>query len=103
MQRCLTFHLSREPALPCLQSYRDHLANHVHHFDIPGQHGQLVIVAESLVEVQPAIEIPSFLAPGAWADLDALVAQGDYWEFLFPERVCGAYAAAGQACEATSK
>ena len=26
-------------------------ANHVHHFDIPGQHGQLVIVAESLVEM----------------------------------------------------
>ena len=43
-----------------------------------------MIVAESLVEVQPAIEIPSFLAPDAWADLDAMVAQGDYWEFLFP-------------------
>ena len=65
-------------------SYRDHLANNVHHFDIPGQHRQLVIVAESLVEVQPAIEIPSFLAPDAWADLDSMVEQGDYWEFLFP-------------------
>ena len=82
-QRCLTFQLSVSPRCRVF-SYRDHLANHVHHFDIPGQHGQLVIVAESLVEVQPAIEIPSFLAPGAWSDLDALVAQGDYWEFLFP-------------------
>ncbi len=81
-QRCLQFHLSVSPRCRVF-SYRDHLANHVHHFDIPGQHRQLVIVAESLVEVQPAIEIPSFLAPDAWADLDAMVQQGDYWEFLF--------------------
>jgi transglutaminase-like putative cysteine protease len=82
-QRCLTFHLSVSPRCRVF-SYRDHLGNHVHHFDIPGQHGQLVIVAESLVEVTPAIEIPSFLAPGAWNDLDAIVQGGDYWEFLFP-------------------
>ena len=82
-QRCLTFHLSVSPRCRVF-SYRDHLANNIHHFDIPGQHRQLVIVAESLVEVQPAIEIPSFLAPDAWADLDSMVSQGDYWEFLFP-------------------
>jgi transglutaminase-like putative cysteine protease len=82
-QRCLTFHLSVSPRCRVF-SYRDHLANNVHHFDIPGQHRQLVIVAESLVEVQPAIDIPSFLAPDAWADLDSMVQQGDYWEFLFP-------------------
>ena len=81
-QRCLTFHLSVSPRCRVF-SYRDHLANNIHHFDIPGQHRQLVIVAESLVEVQPAVEIPSFLAPDAWADLDQMVQQGDYWEFLF--------------------
>ncbi len=82
-QRCLTFHLSVSPRCRVF-SYRDHLANQIHHFDIPGQHGQLVIVAESLVEVQPHVEIPSFLAPGAWEDLDTMVEQGDYWEMLFP-------------------
>jgi transglutaminase-like putative cysteine protease len=82
-QRCLTFHLSVSPRCRVF-SYRDHLANHVHHFDIPGQHGQLVIVAESLVDVQPAMAIPSFLAPDAWAELDAMVQRGDYWEMLFP-------------------
>ncbi len=56
-QRCLTFHLSVSPRCRVF-SYRDHLANQVHHFDIPGQHGQLVIVAESLVEVQPATPVP---------------------------------------------
>ncbi len=82
-QRCLTFHLSVSPRCRVF-SYRDHLANHVHHFDIPGMHGQLVIVAESLVEVQPALQVPAFLAPEAWRDLDAMVEQGDYWEMLLP-------------------
>ena len=86
-QRCLTFHLSVSPRCRVF-GYRDHLANHVHHFDIPGQHGQLVIVAESLVEVQPAPLIPSFLAPDAWAELDAIVENGDYCEMLFPSEFC---------------
>jgi transglutaminase-like putative cysteine protease len=82
-QRCLTFHLSVSPRCRVF-SYRDHLANNVHHFDIPGQHPQLVIVAESLVEVLPPAHMPSFLAPDAWTDLDAMVEQGDYWEMLLP-------------------
>ncbi len=82
-QRCLTFHLSVSPRCRVF-SFRDHLANHVHHFDIPGPHGQLVIVAESLVDMEPSAQVPSFLAPDAWADLDALVEQDDYWEMLFP-------------------
>jgi transglutaminase-like putative cysteine protease len=88
-QRCLTFHLSVSPRCRVF-SYRDHLGNNVHHFDIPGQHRQLVIVAESLVEVQPHLDLPSFLAPDAWSDLDAIVSQGDYWEFLFPSEFCAA-------------
>lgn len=82
-QRCLTFHLSVSPRCRVF-SYRDHLGNHIHHFDIPVQHGQLVIVAESLVEVQPMPAVPSFLAPDAWAELDNLVQEGDYWEMLLP-------------------
>jgi transglutaminase-like putative cysteine protease len=89
-QLCLTFHLSVSPRCRVF-SYRDHLANQIHHFDIPGQHGQLVIVAESLVDVQPAPQVPAFLAPDAWADLDAMVEQGDYWEMLLPSEfaTCG--------------
>lgn len=82
-QRCLTFHLSVSPRCRVF-SYRDHLANHVHHFDIPGPHGQLVIVAESLVEMQPMAPVPAFLAPQAWDDLDQIISEGDYWEMLFP-------------------
>jgi transglutaminase-like putative cysteine protease len=88
-QRCLTFHLSVSPRCRVF-SYRDHLANQVHHFDIPGQHGQLVIVAESLVEVQPATQVPSFLAPDAWDELDTMIEQDDYWEMLLSSEFCTA-------------
>src|ERR1700760_3347811 len=68
-QRCLTFQLSVTPRCRVF-SYRDHLANHVHHFDIPGLHGQLVIVAESLVDVQPHAEVPLSMPSSSWEDLD---------------------------------
>lgn len=83
MQRCLNFQLSVSPRCRVF-SYRDHLLNHVHHFDIPGAHEQLVIVAESLVEMEEVLPVPSFLSPDAWAALDADVQAGDFWEFLFP-------------------
>jgi len=82
-QRCLTFHLSVSPRCRVF-SYRDHLSNHVHHFDIPGLHSQLVIVAEALVEMQPHVELPVSLPEGAWEELDRLVQDGDFWEMMLP-------------------
>jgi transglutaminase-like putative cysteine protease len=82
-QHCLQFSLSVSPRCRVF-SYRDHLGNNVQHFDIPGEHQQLVIVAESLVEQQPVTDIPSFLSADAWSALDDGVSQGDYWEFLMP-------------------
>ena len=82
-QRCLMFHLSVSPRCRVF-SYRDHLGNQVHHFDVPGQHNQLTIIAESTVEVQPMIALPPSLAPDSWGELDALVLKGDYWEVLLP-------------------
>lgn len=86
-QRCLTFQLSVTPRCRVF-SFRDHLANHVHHFDIPGQHGQLVIVAESLVEMQPQPLLPETLFPQSWDDLDSEVREGDFWEMLLPSEFC---------------
>ena len=82
-QRCLTFQLSVTPRCRVF-GYRDHLANQVHHFDIPGQHSQLVIVAESLVEVQPQDPLPASLPADAWKELDHEVQGGDFWEMLLP-------------------
>ena len=82
-QRCLKFDLGLKPAAR-VTSYRDHLGNAVHHFDIPGRHTQLVINARSLVETLAREEPPEALPPGAWEELDGLVEGGDYWDMLMP-------------------
>jgi len=82
-QHCLTFSLSVSPRCRVF-SYRDYLGNNVQHFDIPGEHNQLVIVAESVVEQQPRPDVPGFLAPDAWQALDKLIEAGDYSEMLLP-------------------
>ena len=82
-QHCLTFSLSVSPRCRVF-SYRDHLGNNVQHFDIPGEHNQLVIVAESVVEQQALPDVPRFLSPDAWDALDELIEAGDYWEMLLP-------------------
>lgn len=82
-QRCLTFSLSVSPRCRVF-SYRDHLGNNVHHFDIPGDHRRLVIIAEALVELQTLATVPQYLSPSAWGELDEIVSAGDYWEMLLP-------------------
>jgi transglutaminase-like putative cysteine protease len=82
-QRCLKFDLGLKPSARA-NTYRDHLGNAVHHFDIPGRHTQLVINARSVIETLPRDETPVALAPGAWDELDALVGGGDYWDMLMP-------------------
>ena len=87
-QRCLTFHLSVSPRCRVF-GYRDHLANHVHHFDIPGAAwaaGDCGGVAGG--GAAGDLPIPAFLTPDAWAELDAMVEQGDYWEMLLPSEFC---------------
>jgi transglutaminase-like putative cysteine protease len=84
-QRCLSFQLSVDPRTR-IYEYRDYLGNMVHHFDVPGQHRELKIVAEALVEIEPAPELPDRLEPSAWAELDHQAAAGDYWEMLMPSQ-----------------
>ena len=84
-QRCFTFSLSVSPRCRVF-SYRDHLGNNVHHFDIPGQHKELVIIGRTLVELQRLARIPDALSPSAWRELDDIVYNGDYWEMLLPSK-----------------
>jgi len=84
-QRCLSFQLSVDPRTR-IYEYRDYLGNMVHHFDVPGQHRELKIVAEALVEIEPAPELPESLDPSAWDQLDEQAAAGDYWEMLMPSQ-----------------
>ena len=84
-QRCLSFLLSVEPRARVYE-YRDYLGNTVHHFDVPGHHRELKIIAEALVEIEPVPELPERLETSAWADLDQQAAAGDYWEMLMPSQ-----------------
>src|SRR5947199_8797108 len=69
-QRCIDFKLRVSPAARVM-SYRDHLGNMTHHFDVPGRHRELQVIGESTVELQDAAEIPDRLAEPAWEDVDA--------------------------------
>ncbi len=82
-QRCLSFQLMVQPKAR-VQYYRDYLGNTVHHFDVPGRHKQLSIVADALVDVQPALALPKTLGESAWDELDDMIAAGDYIEMLMP-------------------
>ena len=84
-QRCLSFQLMVQPKAR-VQFYRDYLGNTVHHFDVPGRHKQLSIVADALVDVQPAPALPKSLGESAWEELDDMIAAGDYIEMLMPSQ-----------------
>jgi hypothetical protein len=83
-QRCLSFEVTVTPRTR-VQTYRDHLGNVVQHFDVPGLHRQLMIVAEAAVDVASATEIPpQRLGEDAWQQMDAQLRTGDFWEMLAP-------------------
>ena len=82
-QRCFTFQLSVSPRARIF-SCSDHLGNLIHHFDLPEPHNQLTIIADALVDVDAPMDLPQSLGPEAWDDLDAMVAEDDYWDMLMP-------------------
>jgi transglutaminase-like putative cysteine protease len=84
-QRCLSFQLTVQPRQR-VYSYRDYLGNTVHHFDVPGHHRQLTMVAEALVDVQPSPALPESLGTNAWDALDETLAAGDFIEMLLPSQ-----------------
>jgi transglutaminase-like putative cysteine protease len=80
-QHCSEFRLDVTPrARPTC--YHDHLGNVVHHFDIPGEHQELFLLAESVVEVEPLPPLPAALPHRAWIEVDALASDGLFWDLL---------------------
>lgn len=84
-QRCLNFQLKIHPRAR-MHSYRDCLGNTVHHFDVPGNHRQLMLSAEALVELQPNPVLPDSFGAHAWDALDAMIAGADFMEMLMPSQ-----------------
>jgi transglutaminase-like putative cysteine protease len=81
-QRCLTSSLEVNPHASVMV-YRDFYGNAVHHFDIPGRHYTIEVIAEATVDMLPRLEIES-LQQSSWEELDELVSHSDYWEMLLP-------------------
>lgn len=83
-QRCLMSTLEVTPRANVMV-YRDFYGNAVHHFDIPGRHESITVLAEATVEMQPRRDIDGG-KQSTWAELDELVSHGDYWEMLLPSQ-----------------
>ncbi len=84
-QQCFSFSLKVTPQARVL-SYQDYLQNHVHFFDIPRRHGQLVMRAESHVGVEPTPELPEWMEGDAWTAVDALAGTAQFWDDLAPSQ-----------------
>ena len=82
-QRCLGFELTTTPRTT-ITAYRDPLNNIVHHFDIPGRHSQLTIVAEAIVEFVGAPSLPASLPVEAWSEVETIGRSQAHWDFLQP-------------------
>ena len=85
-QQCLRFDLSVSPYTN-LMSYRDHLGNHVYHFDIPGTHSSESITADSVVRVSPQPALPDRLGPRSWEAMEqAILNDSSAWEMTLPSQ-----------------
>ena len=85
LQRAVAFELSTTPRARVLH-HRDHLGNVVHHFDIPGPHQHLEIIAKSVVSVDERRDLPEEAPGPSWEDIDAMAALGGYWDMLTPSK-----------------
>jgi len=82
-QRCFVFQLSVNPRARIF-GYTDSYGNLVHHFDLPGRHGQLTIISDALVNIEAQPSIPEDLEYEGWQELEDLVEQKDFWDMLMP-------------------
>jgi len=84
-QRCFQFKLEVSPRARVFL-YRDYLGNTIHHFNVPGRHLRLGILAEAVVEVDDPVALPPSIGAGTWRELDMLAERGEFSEFLEPSR-----------------
>lgn len=82
-QRCMNFRLTVRPTSH-ISTYLDFLENRVHHFNIPGAHREVAIVAEADVQIIPQPLPAASLEPADWQRINAILIDGDLWEWLAP-------------------
>lgn len=81
-QRCLSFQLQIRPAAR-LFDYRDIYGNIAHHFDVPGEHDELEIYSEALVETRTAPPLPRD-GKATWQALAHHLEQQDVLDLRLP-------------------
>ncbi len=84
-QRCFVFQLSVNPRARIF-GYRDYYGNQVHHFDLPSPHGQLTIIADSLVNIDAQPSFPETMEYEKWTELEEIVEREDHWDMLMASR-----------------
>ena len=82
-QRCVRFDLNVSPSAKVV-SFKDHLGNALHTFDIPAPHTKLAIKAEAVVEVKDTSPLPNGLARDAWEQIDQQAKHHDFYDMLLP-------------------
>jgi transglutaminase-like putative cysteine protease len=82
-QRCVHFALTTVPQARVM-TFPDHDGNAVHHFDIPARHSRLVVTADALVDAFDREPMPAAMGGGAWDQIDAVAASGEWFEHLAP-------------------
>lgn len=88
LQHCHHFDLKLTPLVKVF-GFVDPYGNAVHHFDIPTRHNELIIHAESEVEVEAFPPLLDSLPSKTWELLDQQVKSWDYWDMLMPSQfVC---------------
>lgn len=77
------FRITTDPAA-AIFSYVDAFGNDVRHFDILPSHSELVVRTLARVRTTPAPELPERLEHDAWPTLQALRANGEFWDYFEP-------------------
>jgi transglutaminase-like putative cysteine protease len=80
-QRCLQFELDVQPQARVF-SYLDALGNYVQHFDIPGSHRDLTIIARARVQIAHPDPLPHSIALDSWQAVDEWAARDEHWDFV---------------------
>ncbi len=83
LQQCHSFKLNVDPQTRVLQ-YQDYMGNLVNHFNVPGRHDQLLIKTDTVVACYPHAALPSTLTSRSWDEVDALQADIEFLDFLWP-------------------
>ncbi|MDX2159744.1 MAG: transglutaminase family protein [bacterium] len=85
-QQCFSFQVKLEPKAS-VHSYRDHLGNVIHSFNIPGAHDRLTVIAESLVQLGAPPNVPAMTAAALWDALETSITSADLFDMLLPSEL----------------